>query len=53
MHRPWYILLPTLTRVFYTYKKQMQADFKRVANDEQTVHLAEWGMDDYSDIVTS
>lgn len=34
-------------------KNQMKADFKRAAQDEETLNLSEWGMDDYHKIVNS
>jgi len=34
-------------------RKQMQADFKRASQDTETLNLAEWGMEDYLDIVNS
>lgn len=34
-------------------REQMRADFKRASEDEQTLNLSEWGMDDYHNIVTS
>ena len=32
-------------------QKQMRDGFKRAALDSDTLEFAEWGMDDYSDIV--
>lgn len=32
---------------------QMQADFKRTAEDEELFSLSEWGMDEYREIVSS
>lgn len=34
-------------------RQRMQADFKRASKDKQTIELAEWGMDDYHEILTS
>lgn len=34
-------------------QQQMSEDFKHVSEDNETLELAEWGMDDYYDIVIS